>query len=77
MIRPPVIFTIASGSSRNFRSNTRPAIGMATSDATHISDSTMPRSRASSPYLSSSSRLNCDGMAMSAKPRTPTPVARK
>ena len=67
---------MAAGSRRKPRSKTRPAKGRAISEATHISDSTIPRSRGPSPYLSSSSRLNWMGRAISAKPSTPTPVAR-
>ena len=40
-------------------------------------DSTNPRCSGPMAYLSASSRLNWMGMAIKAKPRTPTPVDRK
>ena len=68
---------MAAGSRRNPRSNIRPATGRPTRAATHMSDSTTPRWKGPMAYLSSSIRLNWMGMAIRAKPSTPTPVDRK
>ena len=75
MISVPMMRTTESGSSRNFRPKTRPAIGMAMSEPSQMSDSTMPRSRASRAYLRSRRRLNWPGTTISANPTTPIPVA--